>query len=161
MKSNTVTVGPAFVDNTAPPSPNVSLRSNTAVEDELIISLSNIRDDESGIAKIEYQLKYEHHSPSHASWKDFNQQTTIQMSPYSASKNIAVKKMYNENVSISLNGSSNNTNNPVNPVTQIGIRLTNGVGLQSVFWFDETQFSNITKAQKVLEDKDFGFDINW
>jgi hypothetical protein len=138
MVSASVITGPVVIDSSAPHSPSVTLSKQNG---QLKIAISKIKDDQSGISKVEFTARDKNriYLNNNTGWNE-----------------------------VSLNGIQENTFSTTRYLiwsaglrdTRVGIRLTNGNGMQSTYWFDgEQYFYTISDSQ--TNPINTNFNLNW
>ncbi|MEM6526427.1 MAG: hypothetical protein AAF693_21720, partial [Bacteroidota bacterium] len=133
MKSYASTSGPVRLDTSSPPEPSVTLSLDG---DKLTIDASNIRDPQTGIQKVEYKVINRFLASANSSnWNTLTYLNRTQYNPLSVSKEID----WTESLF----------------AVTVGIRLTNGNGMQSTFWFDGSQYGQI------MFQSTNSFNFNW
>jgi len=139
MISGASGTGPVVLDTSAPPSPGMSLTFNSG---QLEIKATQLKDDQSGIAKVEYVVKekYGSYNP-YLQWNDLLTINGVRTTSFDYIKTVSWGNMPSQ--------------------TQVGIRLTNGNGMQSTYWYDGSQYGVI----KIDKNPDYppisGFDFQW
>jgi hypothetical protein len=106
-----VVVGPVVIDASAPLAPSIALSKSGA---NLKIDVTGMQDPESGLAKIEYKVDNRFNGLSSTGWKIFR----------SVTKNPTYAISYSRTENVSAVTPLNNA--------RVSIRLTNGVGTQTV-----------------------------
>lgn len=118
--------GPVIIDNTPPESPGIKIipiMNNGKAE--ITLTLSNIYDPESGVEKVEYEIKTK--SVNGSWWITANNWTDLV-------NNGIQKNKQNYTKYLPVNGNISQTD-----IFKVGIRVTNGNGRQRVTW------SNVAK----------------
>jgi hypothetical protein len=109
--SGAVGVGPFLVDNTAPPQPSMDLNFNESSE-EVTLTLNNINDPESGIAKVEYKLD-DNTISLYGGYKDLTTISGVRDYSFGVFRRVSTSGYNSSEV-------------------KVYIRVTNGVGKQTV-----------------------------
>ncbi|MEL7002207.1 MAG: hypothetical protein AAFN93_05660, partial [Bacteroidota bacterium] len=130
--------GPVTLDSSAPAKPSVTLSN---VGNRVKIEVSNIKDDESGISNVEFKIvdsKNSYLSPT-VPWRNFLNVSGTSQNTLSGTR----QETY-----------SNSFSN-----LRVGIRITNGNGMQSTYWFDGDQYMQATITKNAT--KSSGYNVNW
>ncbi|MEM9857954.1 MAG: hypothetical protein AAF843_11380 [Bacteroidota bacterium] len=143
MISATSASGPVILDSSAPTSPSVTL---SFVNGQLKIEAKGIKDDQSGIKRIEYTVQNKNINVYYAAWSSFTSISTIRTVPFDHTRNVS----WTTDMSL----------------TRVGLRLTNGNGMQSTYWFDGQQYGQILIQQDNTGNSGAfgfieGFNFNW
>ncbi|MEM7109711.1 MAG: hypothetical protein AAF519_15910, partial [Bacteroidota bacterium] len=141
MKSSISASGPVRLDSSTPPEPSVTLSLSGS---KLKIDGSNIQDPETGIKKVEYKVIDKYQTTDYTSyWYVFKPLYGISYNPVSGSKEVTWTKSLDS--------------------VKVGIRLTNGNGMQSTYWFDGLQYAQvfIQSGNSGLTTFIQGFNFNW
>ena len=109
--SGAVGVGPFLIDDTAPPQPSLDLNFNES-DEKVTLTLNNINDPESGIAKVEYRLD-DNTISLYGGYKDLWSISGVRKNSFGIFKTISTAGYNSSQV-------------------KVYIRLTNGVGKQTV-----------------------------
>ena len=113
--SGAVGVGPFLIDNTAPPQPSLDLNFNET-DQEVRITVNNINDPESGIAKVEFKLadnSFNFYSQQYGYYTDITNISGVRNNSFGVYKKVSTSG-YNA------------------ARLKVYIRITNGVGKQTV-----------------------------